>query len=80
MTETERELDLLVAELESELRRMKTQNETLKRELIVATNERDGIKKAMERILAISRVAVWDSRPEGTSQVGPKEPPRECND
>ena len=80
MTDEERELDLLVAELESEVRRMRAQNETLERNLVAAINERDGLKEAMERILAVSRVALWDGRPQGVSQVGKKERTQECND
>lgn len=80
MTNEERELDLLVAELESEVRRMKAQNETLERNLASATNERDGLKEAMERILAVSRVALWDGRPRRTEEVGSKERAQKYND
>ena len=80
MTDEERELDLLVAELESEVRRMRAQNETLERNLAAAINERDGLKEAMERILAVSRVAIWNGEPQGVGQVGAKAQARECND
>lgn len=81
MTEAERELDLMVAELESEVRRMRVNNETLERNLAAVQAERDGLKEAMERILAVSRVALWDGRPRRTQEVGPSKQNRpECND
>lgn len=80
MTETERELDLMVAELGSEIRMLMTQNETLKQNLATVTAERDGLKEAMERILAISRLAFRNSRPQGVNEVGPQARTRECND
>ena len=80
MTETERELDLMVAELGSEIRMLITQNETLKQNLATVTAERDGLKEAMERILAISRLAFWNGRPQGANEVGPQARTRECND
>lgn len=70
MTRDEIELDLLVAELETENRMMRARNERLEKELAAATAERDAIKDAMERILAISKLAVWGSKPQGANQVG----------
>jgi hypothetical protein len=64
------ELDLMVAELETENRMMRARNERLETELAAATAERDAIKDAMERILAISKLAVWNSKPQGANQVG----------
>jgi hypothetical protein len=64
------ELDLLVAELETENRMMRARNERLEKELAATTAERDAIKDAMERILAISKLAVWDGTLEGVNQVG----------
>lgn len=55
--EDERELDLRVAELEDE-------NRALKR-------ERDGFKEALERILAVSNVALRDRQPQATGEVVP---------
>lgn len=80
MTEEERELDLLVAELGSELRKMREENAALKEAIATATAERDRIKRSMERIHAISLVAFRDGRPERVSQVGQKERTQECND
>ena len=80
MNETERELDLMVAELESENRLMRARNERLEKELAIATTERDRFKEALERILAVSRVAIWNGQPQGVSQVGKKERTQECND
>jgi predicted nucleic acid-binding Zn-ribbon protein len=63
------ELDLMVAELETENRMIRARNERLEKELAAVTTERDAIKDAMERILAISKLAVWDGKLEGVSQV-----------
>jgi hypothetical protein len=78
MTETERELDLMIAELETENRMMRARNERLEKELAAATTERLRMQGALERIIAVSRVAIWDSVPKGVSEVGEKE--REYND
>lgn len=78
MNDEERELDLMVAELETENRMMRARNERLERELTVERNERQRMQDALERILAISRMAVWNGQPKRTPEVGPKE--RECND
>lgn len=80
MTEEDRELDLLVAELGSEVRMLTAQNETLKQNLNAAIAERDRFKEALERILSVSRVALWDGRPQRVSEVGPQARTQECND
>lgn len=80
MNEHERELDLLVAELESELRKMRSENDALKEAIKQATAERDRIKRSMERIHAISLVAFRDSRSEGVSEVGTQARAKEHND
>ena len=82
MNEQERELDLMVAELETEKRMLITQNENLKKELAATAAERDGLKEAMERILSVSRVALWDSRPQRVGEVGTqaRERTQEYND
>lgn len=80
MTEEDRELDLLVAELETENRMIRARNERLEKELNTAVAERDRFKEALERILSVSRVALWDSRPQRVSEVGPKARTQECND
>lgn len=55
MTEQEREMDLLIGDLQRE-------NADLKR-------ERDGFKEALESILAISELALWDRQPQRTGEV-----------
>ena len=76
----ERELDLLVAELEMENKLMRARNERLERELAHAQAHRDGLQDALARILTISRLAIWNGEPKRTEQVGKKERTRECND
>mgnify|MGYP006294017085 CR=1 FL=1 len=80
MNEQERQLDLLVAELEAENRKMRTQNERLERELTAVTAERDVFKEALERVLTISRVAIWNRAPDGVAGVGAKARNKEIND
>lgn len=80
MTDEERELDLMVAELETENRMIRARNERLEKELNTAVAERDRFKEALERILTVSRVALWDSRPQRVGEVGPQARTRECND
>ena len=55
MTEQEREMDLLIGDLQRE-------NADLKR-------ERDEFKKALESILAVSELALWDRQPQRTGEV-----------
>lgn len=55
MTEQEREMDLLIGDLQRE-------NADLKR-------ERDGFKEALESILAVSELALWDRQPQRTGEV-----------
>lgn len=71
MTKKEREMDLTIAELEHEHRLMSTRNKRLERELEAAAVERDKFKIALERILAVSSVAVRDSRSERVTEMGP---------
>jgi predicted RNase H-like nuclease (RuvC/YqgF family) len=82
MNEQERELDLMVAELETENKMMRARNERLERELDTAVAERDRFKEALERILTVSRVALWNGGTQGVKEVGPqaRERVRECND
>ena len=82
MNETERELDLMVAELNVENKMLKEQHERLTRELNATAAERDRFKEALERILAVSRVALWGSERKTTFEVGSHTSPRviECND
>ena len=80
MNETERELDLMVAELETENRLMRARNERLEKELATATTERDRFKEALERILAVSRVAIWNRAPDGVAEVGARARNKEIND
>ena len=69
--EDERNLDMLVAELETENRMMRARNERLERELATTTAERDQFKDALDRIIAVSRVAIWNGKPERAGEVGP---------
>jgi hypothetical protein len=70
MTEVERELDLMVAELELENRMMRARNERLEEELAATTAERDAIKEALERIIAISQLAFRSGGAKGISEMG----------
>ena len=65
MTEDERNLDLMVAELEQENRFMRERNERLQQELNLAAAERDQLKLTLERILT-----VWGGVPERVGEVG----------
>jgi hypothetical protein len=73
-------LDPIVAELEQENRLMRARNERLERELNFTTAERDGFKDALERILAVSKLALWDGKPERVEEVGPSKRHQERND
>lgn len=68
----DRELDLLVAELETENKMMRERNERLQRELDTALDENARFKVTLERIIAVSQLAFRDSRPQRASEVGPK--------
>jgi hypothetical protein len=68
--EETRNLDLLVGELEQENKLMRARNERLERELSAAADDRNQLKEALERILTVSRVALWDGSTERTEQVG----------
>lgn len=70
MNEQERELDLLVAELEQENRLMRARNERLETELSRALDENARFKVALERIIAVSMLAFRDGEPERISEVG----------
>ena len=70
MTESERELDLMVAELERENRLMKAQNERLERELAIAVADRDEFKKAVERVISVSQLAFRNSARSEERRVG----------
>ena len=69
MTEAERELDLMVAELELENKMMRARNERLERELAIAVAERDEFKAAVERIIAVSQLAFRNSAIRGLGKV-----------
>ena len=70
MTEVERELDLMVGELEMENKLMKERNERLERELAIAIAERDEFKNAVERVISVSQLAFRNSAIKGISEVG----------
>ena len=80
MTEDERNLDLLVAELGHQNKLMRAQNERLERTLEETQSERDKLRSAVERILAVSNVALWNGKPQGTGEVGSPKRHQECND
>jgi ADP-ribose pyrophosphatase YjhB (NUDIX family) len=70
MTEDERNLDLMVAELEQENRLMRARNERLQEELERALDETARFKVALERIVAVSKLAFRDGVPERVGEVG----------
>jgi hypothetical protein len=74
--EDERNLDLLVAELETENRLMRARNERPERELNAALDENARFKVALERIIAVSQLAFRDSRPQGIGEMGPSKQDR----
>jgi len=80
MTDEERNLDLTVAELEQENRLMRARNERLERTLNDTESERDKLRAAVERILAVSNVALWNGKPQGTGEVGTPKRTQETND
>lgn len=80
MTEDERNLDLMVAELEQENRLMRARNERLQHELDRALDDNARFKVTLERIIAVSKLAFRDGVPEGVGQVGTKARQQECND
>jgi len=70
MTDDERNLDLMVAELESENRMMRARNERLQRELDQALDDNARFKVTLERIIAVSKLAFRDGVPERVGEVG----------
>jgi hypothetical protein len=70
MTDDERNLDLMVAELESENRLMRARNERLQQELDRALDDNARFKVTLERIIAVSKLAFRDSVPERVGEVG----------
>lgn len=70
MTEDERNLDLMVAELGHENKLMKARNERLEKELERTRDENAKLKSALERIISVSRVALWDGVSQGADQLG----------
>lgn len=73
MTEDERNLDLMVAELEQENRLMRARNERLQEELDRALDDNARFKVALERIIAVSKLAFRDGVPERVGEVGTQE-------
>ena len=67
----EQELDLLVAELETENRMMRARNERLERELAQSRADYQRFQEAVERVLTVSKLALWDGPPRRTQEVGP---------
>jgi hypothetical protein len=74
MTDDERNLDLMVAELESENRLMRARNERLQRELDQALDDNARFKVTLERIIAVSKLAFRDGVSERVGEVGTQEP------
>ena len=70
MTEDERQMDLLIAELEHENKLMRARNERLERENEQLADENARYKVALERIIAVSKLAFRDGRSEGVGEVG----------
>ena len=70
MTDDERNLDLMVAELESENRLMRARNERLQRELDQALDDNARFKVTLERIIAVSKLAFRDGVSERVGEVG----------
>ena len=73
MTEDERNLDLMVAELEHENKLMRARNERLQQELDRALDDNARFKVALERIIAVSKLAFRDGVPERVGEVGTQE-------
>jgi hypothetical protein len=80
MTEQERELDLMVAELMNENKTLKAQNEMLQAKLERALDDTAKFQTALARILAISDVAFRHSGREAVGEVGTQAREKECND
>jgi hypothetical protein len=70
MTEDERNLDLMVGELEQENKLMRARNERLEQELERALDDNAQFKVTLERIIAISKLAFRNGVPEGIAQLG----------
>jgi hypothetical protein len=70
MTDDERNLDLMVAELESENRLMRARNERLQQELDRALDDNARFKVTLERIIAVSKLAFRGGVPERVGEVG----------
>jgi cell shape-determining protein MreC len=66
----ERELDLLVAELETENKMMRERNERLQRELDIALDESARFKAVLARVIAVSELAFRDGGPQRVAEVG----------
>jgi len=69
MTEAERELDLMVGELEVENKLTRERYERLERVLAITVAERDAFQTALERIVEISQLAFRDSALKAISEV-----------
>ena len=69
MTPEDRELDLLVAELEQENKMMRARNERLQQELDEATETTARLQTALARILAVSDLAFRDCAARGVGEV-----------
>ena len=80
MNEQERALDLMVAELETENRLMRARNERLEKELAQSRADLHRFQAEVERVLTVSKLALWDGAPRRTQEVGPVALRRDCKD
>jgi len=78
--EDERNLDLMVAELEQENKLMRARNDRLERENEELRDENARFKVTLERIIAVSQLAFRDGRPERVREVGPSKQTRYSED
>ncbi len=78
--EDERNLDLMVAELDSENRLMRARNERLEADNERLREENARFKVTLERIIAVSQLAFRDSGPQGVSEMGAAKQTRRSED
>lgn len=69
MDEETRNLDLMVGELEQENKLMKARNERLQQELNRALDDNARFKVALERIMAVTKLAYEKQNAESTKET-----------
>jgi len=67
--EDEREMDLMIAELEYEHKMMRARNERLERENDELRDENARFKVALERIIAVSHLAMQIDKPQPEKEL-----------